>query len=223
MIPQVVAIVPFRKGSKRFPGKNLYRFDGIEPLWHRTYREAKRSELFSRIILATDYSIEELSSYENVLGSFRSDFLPRNAEISDDESSSIDVLRFCLEHVEVSKTEIFCLLQVTSPFRAWADLKCALEWIKDTDYQEKPFALYSVSESIGHQSDVKSQNHLPVNICSRTFLDQSDVLRPNGNFYFFNRAFIAINDSFYGADADIWLIDKMFALDIDYESDLQLK
>ena len=53
MKPRVVAIVPARMGSRRFPGKVIYPFRG-KPLLFYLLDEVRKSKLIDRLIVATD-------------------------------------------------------------------------------------------------------------------------------------------------------------------------
>src|SRR4051812_14012244 len=50
---QVVAVIPARYGSTRFPGKPLADIDG-RPMIEHVYRRASASPAVSRVIVATD-------------------------------------------------------------------------------------------------------------------------------------------------------------------------
>jgi 3-deoxy-manno-octulosonate cytidylyltransferase (CMP-KDO synthetase) len=50
---KVVAIIPARYASSRFPGKPLIKLDGMTMI-ERTYKQAKKSRLVSEVIVATD-------------------------------------------------------------------------------------------------------------------------------------------------------------------------
>ena len=50
---KVIAILPARLGSKRFPSKLLYHING-QPLIYHVYRNFKRSKAIDRLVIATD-------------------------------------------------------------------------------------------------------------------------------------------------------------------------
>lgn len=53
MSRKVLAVIPARLGSFRFPGKVLYEFEGKPLLWY-VWREVARSKRIDRVIIATD-------------------------------------------------------------------------------------------------------------------------------------------------------------------------
>ncbi|MCP4653494.1 MAG: 3-deoxy-manno-octulosonate cytidylyltransferase, partial [Candidatus Omnitrophica bacterium] len=50
---KVLAIIPARLSSKRFPRKVLYEINGKSILEH-LYREVKKAKLISKVVVATD-------------------------------------------------------------------------------------------------------------------------------------------------------------------------
>lgn len=50
---KVLAVIPARLGSSRFPGKVLFEFQGKPLLWY-VWREIKKSKRIDRVIIATD-------------------------------------------------------------------------------------------------------------------------------------------------------------------------
>lgn len=51
--PQIAAIIPARYAASRFPGKPLVKIAGV-PMIERVYRQTKKCQLISRVIVATD-------------------------------------------------------------------------------------------------------------------------------------------------------------------------
>nr|MBN2278709.1 3-deoxy-manno-octulosonate cytidylyltransferase [candidate division Zixibacteria bacterium] len=56
MKSQIVAVIPARLGSRRFPGKPLAPIAG-KPLIEHLYREASRARLIDRVVVATDTTL----------------------------------------------------------------------------------------------------------------------------------------------------------------------
>ncbi len=53
MNPGVVAVIPARIGSRRFPRKVLYPYQG-KPLFYYVWNEARKAKLVDRLLIATD-------------------------------------------------------------------------------------------------------------------------------------------------------------------------
>jgi len=130
---KILGIITARGGSKGIPGKNIKPLRG-KPLIAYTIEAAKQSKFLTRTIVSTDYeNIAEVSR------KFGADvpFL-RPAEIAQDKSTSIDVIKHALSWLKENQNEEYgyvMILQPTSPLREAIDIdeciKIAVE--KDAD------------------------------------------------------------------------------------------
>lgn len=123
-MPDVVALIPARAGSKRVPGKNIRTLGG-HPLIAYTIAPAVASGVFGRVIVSTDS--EEIAAIARHYGA-EVPFL-RPAELAGDQSPDIEWVEYTLKRLgdEGTPYEAFSLLRPTSPFRtpdtirrAWA-------------------------------------------------------------------------------------------------------
>ena len=121
-MPDVIALIPARAGSKRVPGKNV-RLLGGHPLIAYTICAALDSGIFSRVIVSTDS--EEVAQLYRGYGA-EIPFL-RPAEFSGDKSPDIEWLQYTLGRLkdEGRLPEAFSLLRPTSPFRLPATIQRA--------------------------------------------------------------------------------------------------
>lgn len=117
----VIAIVPFRGGSKGLPGKNIMPVNGM-PLYLHSVHQALRT--VGAVLLSTD--IEEIDA----------DGLPagcalrrRPAQLAADETPMDEVIRDLIEHHGLEGKTIV-LLQATSPLRLDSDILAALDLFK---------------------------------------------------------------------------------------------
>ena len=111
---KLLAIIPARSGSKRLPNKNILPLNG-KPLIQWSIDAAINSSFIDAVVVSTD-SIEIADIAEK--GGARVPFI-RPAELSSDESTSIDVVLHAINELG-SKGEYFnyvMLLQPTSPLR----------------------------------------------------------------------------------------------------------
>lgn len=112
-----VAVIPARKGSKRFPGKNRAQING-KSLVEISILCAYESEIFDQIILSTDdtyfYDLNEKYSYLEIR--------QRPESIAHDTSTAFDVLMDISEAYNYEYAVRFCYLQPTSPLRLKTDL-----------------------------------------------------------------------------------------------------
>lgn len=117
---RVLAVIPARGGSKRVPRKNIRPVAG-KPLLAWTIDAAKASKYIDRCIVSTDD--EEVADIARQCGA-EVPFM-RPAELAQDESSSIEMLRHAAR--KLPDHDIIVLLQPTSPERTAADIDAALE------------------------------------------------------------------------------------------------
>lgn len=112
----MIALIPARKNSKRFPRKNHASFEGVS-LIERTVVCAKESRLFSEIYISTDDL--ELAKKAERLGVMVPYVRPAN--LSEDDTPSWDVVKHFT--TELAYEGDLALLQLTSPLREASDLR----------------------------------------------------------------------------------------------------
>jgi len=117
-----IAVIPARGGSKRIPGKNSKLFLGV-PIISRVIEQALESGCFDQIIVSTDDErIAEIACKAGAEVPFL-----RPAEIADDHTSTIAVIRHAISHmIEASADDHICCLYPTSVFVNTEVLKIGL-------------------------------------------------------------------------------------------------
>ncbi|MDA8742114.1 hypothetical protein N9M64_00220 [bacterium] len=113
----LVAVIPARKGSKRFPGKNRAKI-GEKTLAQLAIECAIDARIFNQIILTTDD--EEFKHYNSIYEQL--DVRERPEAISDDSAEPYEVLKDLQSYYSLRQNTRFCYLQPTSPLRQPADL-----------------------------------------------------------------------------------------------------
>ena len=123
-MPEAIAIVPARGGSKGVLNKNRRLVGGI-PLISYTLRTARQAASLARIIVTTDEeAIAQIARDEGV------EVVMRPAEIAADTSPVIDAVRHTLATLverDGFAADVVALLQPTSPFRLPADIDAAID------------------------------------------------------------------------------------------------
>lgn len=111
---KILGIIPARGGSKGVPGKNIKMLGGKPLIWY-SFEMAKKTNLFSDIILSTED--EEIVNVGRGLGISVPSLRPK--ELAEDHTKSIDVVIHCInEQLKFGFSyDIVILLQPTSPFR----------------------------------------------------------------------------------------------------------
>lgn len=124
-MPNVLAVIPARGGSKGAPRKNIRPVCG-KPLIAYTIETALAAKgLFRRILVSTDD--EEIANVARHHGA-EVPFL-RPAELANDKAPMIPVIQHAIRYVEndeKSRVDWVCLLQPTEPFRTVEDIAQAM-------------------------------------------------------------------------------------------------
>jgi len=112
-------IIPARKGSKGLPGKNRLLFEHTISKIPKIYKKD--------VIVTTDDEviIEQLSSSECKT-------LKRQKALSEDTTSTRDVLQDAIDKYNISEDEQIIMLYLTYPERTWKDIEQALEFYSKT-------------------------------------------------------------------------------------------
>jgi N-acylneuraminate cytidylyltransferase len=117
-VVRVVGLVPARAGSQRVPGKNLVVLAG-HPLIAYTIAAALESATFTEVVVSTDS--REIADAARRYGAA---VIDRPAELATATSPDID---WVVHAMHGRDEEAFALLRPTSPFRAAATIRRALD------------------------------------------------------------------------------------------------
>jgi pseudaminic acid cytidylyltransferase len=121
-----IAVIPARGGSKRVPGKNIRPFLG-KPMIAWTIEAARRSGLFSRIIVSTDD--ECVAEVAELFGAEVPFFRPE--ALSNDSAGLTEVMVHATDWI-LSQGEVVdavCCMLATAPFIHDNDLKQGLAFL----------------------------------------------------------------------------------------------
>ena len=111
MEEKTIAIIPARGGSKRIKNKNIKSFNGV-PLILWTLAEIYKVREIDKVIVST-----ESNRIIEILEFFDFEYLIRSNELSQDETSSEDVLLDVISKLD-SNYEITAFIQCTNPFES---------------------------------------------------------------------------------------------------------
>ena len=131
-LSKVLGIIPARYGSKGLPGKNIKMLCG-KPLIAWTIESALSANLLNNVVVSTDS--EEIAEISKNFGA-RVPFI-RPDSLARDDSSSISVVKHCVEFLRNKDDETYdliALLEPTSPLRLINDIDKMINIIKD-DYK----------------------------------------------------------------------------------------
>ncbi len=117
-----IAIIPARGGSKRIPRKNIKEFYG-KPIIAYSIEAALKSKCFDRIVVSTDD--QEIAEIAKKYGAEVPFIRPDN--ISDDFSTTIDVIKDAIVKLDLSSSDNICCIYATAPFIEFEKLSQGLE------------------------------------------------------------------------------------------------
>ena len=182
---KILAVIPARKNSKRIKNKNKILFKKKKLIEH-TFLVAKKSKLFSHILLTTDdKELIKLSKKYNILAPW-----VRPKEISGDFSPSYKAVIHAYNWYEncYGKVDGIFILQPTSPFRTIKTLKEMIKIFKSA----KMKTVVNVSKCSEHPEwmlKIKKNKILPY-ISEKYFTKRSQSLtelyKINGLGYLIN-------------------------------------
>ena len=219
---KILAIIAARGGSKGLPQKNILDCAG-RPLIAWTIEAALESTHVDSVLVNTD--CQEIADVALQYGAWVP-FL-RSAQLAEDESSIIDVIKDVLVRVsELShQYDYVLLLQPTSPLRTARHIDEAVEKYFSTKTADED-TLISVKKVdskalwvLGEDCDSGYIfNHFDVNLSDNSRRQAlPDCYVPNGAIYL---AKVDGFHGFYGKQTRSYLMDEISSLDIDYQEDL---
>jgi YrbI family 3-deoxy-D-manno-octulosonate 8-phosphate phosphatase len=125
-----IAFIPVRGGSKSIPLKNVKSFCG-HPLVYWTAKAAQDAPEIDEVIIATDSE-----DIKRVVMSFNFNKLKiyeRSAENAIDTSSTESVMLEYLHNTQLEASDVFILIQATSPFLLASDVSKGLQQLKNSN------------------------------------------------------------------------------------------
>ncbi len=214
----IVAIITARGGSKGLPRKNVLDLNG-KPLIAHTIDAAKKSGIFSKIVVTTDDD-----EIKNISLSFGADVIDRPDNLSTDTASSLDAIEHTLNKLE-KNGEIFThfiLLQPTSPLRVDKHINKA--WEKYCSENVK--SLVSVVE-VGHSPQkmlIEDENGKikPLTLWEHLSMPRQKLPKaylPNGAIYINKIADFFIRKNIFEHPLALYKMDEQSSLDIDNQID----
>ncbi len=219
----VLGVVPARIGSKGIPRKNLKPLGGV-PLVSWTLRFARLNAI--NVIVSTD--ADELAEVARSEGA-HVPFL-RSAELSADDTPSVDVVLDCLDFTERSEGKSFdyvAMLEPTSPFRRETLLLEALALLTSGQAES---AVTVMPAGNGHPNFAMKPIDLSLVGFETPFGDSMTKRRQNCPPIFFPEGCLYIstveslrrNGTFYHARTALIRVGPIESIDIDEPDDLAL-
>jgi len=207
-----VAFIPIRCGSKSIPFKNVKDFCG-KPLIYWNLKSLSNSHNIDTIYVATD-----CSKIKNIVNSFnfsKVEVYDRDEENASDTASTESVILEFINRKNFSDTDLFFLVQATSPLNQSEDFDNALLKLKE----EKSDSLLTCTRE---KIFTWNENGTPINYNynNRPRRQEFDgVLVENGSFYINSIGNIKKNKNRISGKISIYEMEGFKSVDIDEEDD----
>lgn len=216
----MLGLVPARGGSKGVPGKNTRLLAG-HPLLEYTARAALASGVLHRVILSTDST--EIADCGRTVG-LEVPFM-RPAALARDDTPMLPVVEHALDELRRQGWEpaVVVLLQPTSPLRTPAQIRAAVELLRQTGAD----SVVSVVAVPPHHSpdyvmridEGRLRPFLPEGARVTRRQDARPAYVRDGTVYAFRTTVLRRVGSLYGDDCRPLLLDAAESLSIDTAAD----
>lgn len=213
---KIIAFIPARKGSKRIKNKNTINLNG-KPLFEYSVDIARKSKYIDDILVSTDSN--EILKRAHELGCIKNDLRPQI--LANDYSRIIDSVMYELDLLKDKDYYALVLLQPTFPIRTIEMIDNAIEkffeskesLITVVKQKESPLFMRQIENGrleklIEKSSDIRSQ-------------DMPQYYRIVGSIYI-NQISVLTSQTVFNENKVPFEIDPYFAVDIDYEEDLEV-
>ena len=140
-----IAVIPARGGSKRISRKNVKPFAG-KPMIAYAIKAARASGLFAHVVVSTDDP--EIGAVARDFGAETPFFRP--AELADDHTPTAPVIAHAAAACEALgwTAEFVCCIYPGVPFIQQADLKAALQLLRETPEVDYSFPVTEFPSAI---------------------------------------------------------------------------
>ncbi len=212
-----VGLIPFRKGSKRVPDKNIRKIKGI-PLFEYSLMVAKMT--LPKVIVATDYTKEELLNAGPSSIEAAEVVYYQRQEVEDTQIANY-YIKEQIECGNIQLDDYVVLLQPTCPLRTLDHIWEATHLMIANSYD----ALISCIEldSINKmycQNDDKLWRNLSVMQDYDRFKAKPIMYR-NSSIYIFSARYFMEHGNIWGDTRIMYPMGLQYSIDIDSEEDFQ--
>jgi CMP-N,N'-diacetyllegionaminic acid synthase len=219
-IPEILAIILARGGSKRLPRKNILPLRG-KPLIAWTIERARNSQFIHKIVVSTDdKDIAQISKTYGAIVPFI-----RPAALAGDDSPSVEAVVHALDFLKERgyNPAVVILLQPTSPLRRTSDIDRALELFLHGQCK----SVVSVCE-LNHPltSCFTIANNYMEPLLDKIKLEEANksmkIYVPNGAVYITSTQHVRSYNSFFSKETLPYVMPPHRSIDIDSEADFYL-
>ncbi len=214
-----ICIIPARKNSKRIKNKNIINFFG-KPIICYAIKIAKKSNLFSRIIVSTD--CKKIATIAKKCGA-EVPFI-RSKKISDDHTNTLDVVLDTIKKISSENEKYHCCIYPTAVLVDPNDLRKSYSKIKRLNAD----CLIAITNfEYPPQRSLIKKGKIWINFLNRKFKnyrsqDLKTLYRDTGSFYFYKTSTLLKKKDNLVKKTTYFFKDQTKIMDINYDSDFKL-
>ena len=220
-MPEIVAIIPARGGSKTIPRKNIKLLGG-KPMIYYTIREALKSKYLNRVVVST-----EDREIAQVAVQFGAEIIQRPDELAGDDAPSSPVFQHTIDYLE--RLENYhhirvVILQPTSPLRVVDDIDGAIQKFLEVDC-DSVVSVCEVEYPLGWMYTLDGDRLKPIVEGGGRITRWQDTLkgyRLNGAVYVAKRELVMSQGGIISESTRAYIIPRERSVDINTELDLKL-
>jgi len=219
---KILCTICARKGSKEIVNKNLLKL-GKKLLIDFTIEQAKKSNMFDKIVISTDSKkIKELTKKKVDLVIKRPSFLSR------DKSPKIPAIKHSLlssENFFLKTFDLIVDLDVTSPLRDIKDIKNSIKIFKKKKSSNLVSVTISKRNPYFNMIKKKGKSFSLVKKTSKNIYSRQTapkIYELNASIYIWNRSALLRSRSLIGNKTTIYEMPAERSIDIDSKLDLSI-
>lgn len=218
---KTIAVIPARGGSKRIPGKNKKIFCG-KPMIAWSIEAAVASGLFDQVIVSTDDpEIAKIAQEYGAICPFE-----RPAELSDDHTPTLPVIRHAIEAIEAqqqAKLELVCCIYATAPFLKAPSLIEGHSYLKQDTALDFAFSVTSyafpIQRALYVEPEVGTVKMFQPEYANTRSQDLCEAYHDAGQFYWGRRDAYINCENIFAANSTPVILPRSHVQDIDTAED----
>lgn len=214
-----IFFIPIRSGSKGLPDKNVLMLND-KPLVFYTIEAVLNAGFSEEHIYVSSDSLEYLNIVGNVYPKIN--LITRSIDLSDDKATTFDVLTHFLK--PFLNTQIFVLLQATSPFRTGKDIVEALN-LFDSKKPHSVVSVSSLSEPVNLITDIDESGMISaISKVDQGYhrQDSKEYFVPNGSLFISKKQQYLEYGGFFSEMTLPFQMSKISSIDIDDINDFKM-
>lgn len=212
----IYTVIPFRKGSKRLPGKNMLPINNL-PLVQHTIQQALLA--VDDIIITTDYDLDELAKKIPEIDSPQIK-LHKRINVPDHQYAG-DYLRQCIVTFNIDQEDSICLLQPTCPCREPSDIRQAIKMYENLrgNCLVSAYRIGSPGKIYKNLGNNKGKSYTGL---TTVFAHEKPLYVRNSSIYIFKVSLFLTRNTIFNEETLIYEMPLAKSIDIDTEDDFKL-